>query len=371
MPTQGDVLAPEMETCRGCGMEHPPSDLVEAYDYNLYRFCPDCRDECDYCGHTFRWIGDHQWFCHSCHTAHCGEEDYHYCDECDTRRCEYCGPCEGRSASHAVHQWDYRPPSYRPKGNYRSEVLLGMELEVCGYEDPIVRVVQSIDPDEDHLYMKEDGSISGVEIVTHPMTLAWSRTFPFGQMLQGLRNGGCSVNEGYGLHVHVSRRAFRKSGTQSTSHQMVWLMFLYRNSAQLEQLARRTSDRWASFRPPVRGELRRKSHDCPAGDDRYVAVNCRNDRTYELRFFKSTLDEQEMRAALEFADASVEYTRGIKSPDILRGNALSWDAFASWVRSRNYPNLEAEIRKNRYLRPLRWKTPEVEAPRLRRPVNHS
>jgi len=160
----------------------------------------------------------------------------------------------------------------------------------------------------------------------------------------------------------VSRNAFRRSGKKSTSHQMMWLMFLYRNARQCQQLARRRSDRWAAFKDPERGELKHKAHDHPAGDSRYVAVNCRNDRTYELRFFQSTLDEQEMRAALEFADATVEYTRGLKAHDVLKGNALSWNKFASYVRTHHYPNLEAEIRKNPRLRPQSWRVPANELP---------
>lgn len=78
-------------------------------------------------------------------------------------------------------------------------------------------------------------------------------------------------------------------------------------------------------------------------DNRYVAVNCNNAHTFELRFFASTLDKQEFYAALEFADASVRYTRAITIQDVLRGKALTWRHFTAWVRRRNYKNLLAEI----------------------------
>jgi hypothetical protein len=99
---------------------------------------------------------------------------------------------------------------------------------------------------------------------------------------------------------------------------MMWLLFMYRNVAALEKLARRASSRWASFKKPVPGELARKAQSVQA-DNRYVAVNCNNEKTFELRFFASTLDEREFFAALEFADASVRYTRAIAIQEALRG----------------------------------------------------
>jgi hypothetical protein len=221
-------------------------------------------------------------------------------------------------------------------------VLFGVELEVGGRESRIVEVVRTYDACEDHLYMKHDGSIDGVEIVTHPMTLAWARQYPFERLLAGLRAQGCDVGDEYGLHIHVSRNAFRRNGRQSCAHQMLWLLFMYRNVDELIALARRESDEWASFTEPVPGELARKATGVDNGA-RYVAVNCRNEKTFELRFFAATLNAREFLAALEFADASVRYTQALRINDVMSGDALTWSHFADWLESRNYPNLSAEI----------------------------
>lgn len=270
--------------------------------------------------------------------------DYHYCEECSDYRCEDCGECsDSRRSRYRVRSWDYKPSPYMPKGNYPAEPLLGVELEIGGTTGAITAAVHEVDDCESHLYMKEDGSITGVEIVTHPMTLAWARTFPFGTLLEGLRDAGCYVNDGYGLHVHVSRSAFRRAGKRSAPHQMAWLMFMYRNSRKVQQLARRAESRWAAFKAPRQGELAMKATRDDIGDDRYVAVNCNNARTYELRFFASTMDDTEFHAAIEFADASVEYTRTLKTADILRGSALTWSHFHDWAQGRDYPHLLAEL----------------------------
>jgi len=282
----------------------------------------------------------------------CGYEvdtDFGYCcDECDTWRCEDCGSCECsddsdyRSRDCRVREYYYRPTRFRPKGNFQTDALLGLELEVSGSQSDIADVVERFDSAEDHLYMKQDSSIDGVEIVTHPMTLAYARQYRFGNLLRELRCVTGDLDDDYGLHVHVSREAFRRGGKPSASHQMTWLLFMYRNADHLEMLARRSGSRWAAFHKPGRGELARKARAVQS-DDRYVAVNCNNATTYELRFFKSTLDETEFYAALEFADASVRYTRAIPIHDVLRGKAMTWRHFSAWVERRNYRHLSAEI----------------------------
>lgn len=292
-----------------------PSTLTETD----LRYCDACDDEFDY--EQFGWC------CDSCSAV--------FCDDCSS-----CNNCA--EVSDDVRPYDYRPPSFRPKGNNPGEVLFGVELEVGGQESRIVDVVQTYDPSEDHLYMKHDGSIDGVEIVTHPMTLAWARQYPFENLLAGLRAQGCDVGDEYGLHIHVSRNAFRRHGRQSCAHQMMWLLFMYRNVDDLTLLARRESDKWASFTAPMPGELARKATEVDNGA-RYVAVNCRNEKTFELRFFAATLDAREFLAALEFADASVQYTQDLRMSDVLGGGALTWSHFAEWLETRNYPNLSAEI----------------------------
>lgn len=305
-------------TCSACG----DGISEDCYDAGNYNYCGDCDAYfCAYC---------------DCDRSHYEDNDDDYCG------CSECREARGDSGSR-IRPWDWRPPVWRPKGNYPAEPLLGLELEVGGSQSRIVQAVTQFDSDEHHVYMKYDGSIDGVELVTHPATLAWSRDYVWSEILGALRVAGSTVNDGYGLHIHVSRNAFREGRKQSATHQMSWLMFLYRHVFQLEQLARRRSDQWASFRAPAKGELRNKALIAPFHEDRYVAVNCNNTRTFELRFFKSTLDYTELMAALEFADASVHYTRSITTSDILRSNALTWQHFADWVAERDYPHLSDEL----------------------------
>jgi hypothetical protein len=306
----------------------------------------------------------------------CGDEfdadDGGYCDYYSEWTCGDCGPCDCEDCyvqhrDSRIHSYGYRP-HFVPKGN-AGEVMMGVELEVGDDPTAIADAVNPIDAYEEHLYLKEDGSIEGAEIVTHPMTLAYARQYPFKQMMANLRQAGCRINSNYGLHVHVSRESFRKSerqiptpdelprrlsalrrqmrgvrGDGAAMHQMIWLMFIHRNTDQLEKLARRPSNRWAPFTKPQKGELVAKAKGSRRYD-RYQAVNVQNNATFELRFFKSTLNYRKFMAAVEFADASVRYTANLTSTDVLRGNALNWERFKKWVQRRNYTHLTAEINR--------------------------
>lgn len=315
---QGDYYSSYQQLDEHLGLDHDDAaschDCGLRFDYSMYG------SSCDECGERF-------------------------CDSCDERAEDCCRDSDDYDTDNPhVRPWNYRPSPFRPKGEYPGSALMGVELEVGGWTSRIVDAVRTFDDREDHLYMKEDGSISGVEIVTHPMTLDWAKTFPFTDMLTALTDAGSSIDDGYGLHIHVSRNAFRRAGQRSAPHQMAWLMFLYRNAIGIQRLARRPDSRWARWRDRGPGELRMKAH-APHSDDRYIAVNCNNEKTYEMRFFRSTLEPVEFWAALEFADASVEYTRGLKTPDILRGKALTWPHFTEWAEAQGtrYANLVAEF----------------------------
>lgn len=315
------------------------------------RTCDDCRRNrvlCTQCGDSM---------CSAC--GDLVSPDVR-CPLCGTLRCADCGSCEQNNANGVrdcrVEQAHWRPTEFVHKATPdetigKGTILMGMELEVGGLAKDIADAVWTIDRNREHLYMVYDYSIQrGVEIITHPMTLAWARQFPFADLLDRLRDAGCGVDDNfgvsgtrYGLHVHVTREAF-----MSDLHRMMWLMLMYRNSDMMIRLARRNSDRWASFREPEPGELKRKAETVePLHDrhDRYYAVNCTNPATFELRFFKATLDVVELFAALEFVDASVTYTRRLKVHQIVNEEALSWRRFTMWVAKQDYPHLAAVIER--------------------------
>lgn len=319
------------------------------------------------------------------------------CEGCETPNTS---PGNGRGG--VIHPYSYKP-RYLPRGNYPDEVLMGIELEMGGEAEYIAGRVAEVDGTENHLYCKSDCSIYGTEIVSHPMTLAYIKQWGgYDTLLDKLRDDECFTDKcicrelgcgdrycdhEFGLHIHVSRNAFRQlrkrrvapepmrwdetyeqrigreyrelmreqRNQQAINHQMIWLMFLERNSDKLNGdmgLARRDSAHYGAFKKSDLQELRRKGSEDPYYDEaRYTAINCQNSKTYELRFFKSTTDTEELYGAIEFADASVEFTRTLNANDVLRSRGLEWSNFGTWVSAqetdgvKKYPNLIAQIAK--------------------------
>lgn len=315
-----------VEYCHSCATVCSSDDGADTQDDGWV--CEDCGySYCDDCDENYRDLDSHN-------------DNYHDQDECD----DYCScGCQGSSRN-------IRNYSYKPNWNLHglSKTRFGFELEICGPERH-AEIVTLSNPSGDTLICKEDSSIpgGGFEIVSHPMDLDWfNRHFDHG-LIPALRNAGMRTSDEAGLHIHVSRDAFSAPTRAARNlHIMSWLNLIYRNSDAMKKFARRDSDRWAGFHKPMKGELRQKATDGASYNwPRYQAVNCQNDYTFELRFFRSTLNRTKLRAALEFADASVEYTRNIRSRDVLRGNGLTWTHFYQWVitKPNRYPHLQQQM----------------------------
>lgn len=380
------------------GIHEREIEMPSIYDRPRYFNCISCETQMDRIYDEY--YSDEEGCCHQC--ADCGPFEYGDSHNVASNR---------RNSNRAeMHSYSWRPDSFKPKGNFPTEVLMGIELEVGGEKYSILDAVgetvnenSEMDSDKDHLYCKMDCSIYGVEIVSHPATLKWLKEWKgYDALLEKLRAADCYSDKSdcicgerrycdhsYGLHVHVSRNAFkqlRKRTTtpelpaenetyeqrigremreqirkqrdqQAINHQMIWLMFLERNQDKLNgemKLARRDSFQYGAFKSSTIDELRGKGTDRPYYDEsRYTAINCQNEKTYELRFFKSTVDTEEFYAAIEFADASVEFTRQINANDVLRGRALEWSNFVNWLCEQKeemhgvvqfkYTNLMAQI----------------------------
>jgi hypothetical protein len=60
--------------------------------------------------------------------------------------------------------------------------------------------------------------------------------------------------------------------------------------------------------------------------------------------FASSLRPVHVQAALGFAAASVEYTRGLTIPDLVHHDGWSWPAFTTWLADRPaYRALRAQM----------------------------
>lgn len=326
----------EWEKCDDCrAFSHDTTTAVGAREIcencvGDYQTCEDCARLCI---DTYGVQGGNR-VCDACL-----EEDYHECANCfelipyDDAYCQDCA----RPGHPAVYGYDYKPhPRFRGTG----PLFLGLELEV---KTPTDHFGDAVDTALAHIgdfaYLKEDSSISpcGFELVTHPMSYEYAQTrFPWG-LLSRLRLLGCYTDSDVGIHVHVSRDGF-----DSAAHAYRWLKFVYRNQDPVTILARRSSS-WAEFSPHARSNVLAFAKG-ERGAGRYHAINVRPEHTFEMRIFASSLQPRQVQAALAFAAASVEYTRGLTAADIARRRGWEWAAFTTWLRGLpQYSPLLAEL----------------------------
>jgi hypothetical protein len=145
-----------------------------------------------------------------------------------------------------------------------------------------------------------------------------------------------------------------------------FLNLIYSNPDMYQKLAGREQSRWATFDDIVSEQVLRDEYgnrmtseegftlytskrDIASklrggGGERYSAVNTRNRETLEIRIFRGTVNQQTVKAHLDLAHASVEYTRHMTVKDIREG-ALDVVKFIDYITAHAdlYPELHERV----------------------------
>lgn len=307
------------DVCEGCAEDYP--------------VCDDCSNRC----HATDPVEGGDDVCRDCRL-----EDYHECEDCSTLirwDDDYCASCAPDHPSHdGIHDYAYKP---EPVFHGHGPLFLGLELELKTPNYALVEAAETALAELGDLgYLKTDSSIhgSGFELVCHPMDYSYARSeFPW-SLLPRLRLLGAFTDDSVGIHVHVSRAGF-----DSPAHIYRWMKFVYRNQDPVTVLARRDTSRWADFGTYAREQMAGYARGRRNGL-RYEAINVCPAETFELRVFASSLHRRQVLAALAFADASVEYTRGLTAAQIARRRGWEWAAFTAWIATRpHYAALTSEL----------------------------
>lgn len=392
--------------CANCGCATDENDSMTSTDSNEI-VCLDCGFCCDYCGDIFTndddtsEVDDNYRWCESCisnHANYCdGHEGYHtngsfeaqdrsgyycehcindayYCEECDEYNFDGCDRCSQREADaeRVIHDYNYRPDPIFYSTDASERLYFGMEIEVeapRGDWDKRIEASQYAYNELENneiAYLKSDGSLNcGFEIVTHPMShdffkngqdVFWN-TIEHLRTEIGMRSWSTST---CGLHIHISRTGF-----SGGAHMHRFLSLIYSNERLYSALAGRASSRWAKFTDAdmpaqyegtIRSNGQYNTKLIPAyrsfkekinngrHSERYSAVNMQNLHTLELRIFRGSLKGSNVRAALDLAHASVEYTRHLTVRQV-RDKALYPDAFIEYIKAHQdiYQDLNTRI----------------------------
>lgn len=259
------------EQCSECGewVSDHDHDRVEINDHLFC--CEDCAERwgyvrCDRCGD---WVlesrsgevissGDAETWCDDCRWDHaracyrCGnefdEEDTHYDEDSDEY---YCESCFEHIGSIHLHEYGWTPYlTFYGSGS----PFLGVELETDGGDErgQYVNTLQAIEGFPEHFWMTQDGSLqNGVEITSHPMTLAYHMSIAgmYEEIGNAASRYGFGSHDGgrCGLHVNVDAEWFGKTLEAKELAGYKLLRLCQRFERQFMTFSRRTSDRWCHY----------------------------------------------------------------------------------------------------------------------------
>ena len=357
--------------CSHCGAVINEEDDFETLNGQI--LCADCVERytttCDHCGDTI-WCDDsygdeYTNLCSSCYHNH-----YVRCCCCDALLLEddaytidgdsYCGECYRDEAdrNRSIHDYGFKP---EPIFYGDSKRYFGVELEIDGGgkdDDNADELLAIANRDAECVYIKGDGSLDdGLEIVTHPMTLNYHKSFCWQEIMSkaislGYRSHQTST---CGLHVHVNRSCL---GDDQEEQDLVIghiLLFVEMHWNELLKFSRRSEysmARWASrygYENSAKAILDKAKK---AGNGRYAAVNLMNWATIEFRLFRGSLKYNTLIAALELVDAICDVAITTSEEEIAN---MSWSDFVSKITEpeliqylkerRLYINEEIEIQE--------------------------
>jgi len=370
----------EVLTCISCNQE-ASEDYKTAGDDPVCSDCLRVCERCDWAGTVdddFREVDSNSTWCDSCcenganwcdnceilHTGDvfiaedrrgtycdgCWMDELTYCDGCSNYYYDPCG-CMDDEDERFMHDYSYTPDlKFHTKIDEPTTpadfLYLGMEIEIESPNgDYSIRndaaEYASVLENYDLAYLKSDGSLEcGFEIVTHPMTHDYFKNHApkFWEVIGGLRDKyRMKAWSAYtaGIHIHLSRAGFNNA-----AHIHRFMQLVYANQEFYSRMAGRSSDRWAKFDDNLRYDntsdkyVKTFKHKLARygenHSDRYSAVNTLNRNTLEMRIFRSTLNPDTIKSALDLAHASVEYTRTLTVSQIV-GGALGRMNFIQFI----------------------------------------
>lgn len=375
-------------SCDECGDIGTENDNWYSVDH--YRWCEGCADNAYYCDRCEEYSSDCGYYIQDIGTNWCDSCASYYaewCDECEHYTSDPCDNCDGdtQGGVRVVHDYNYRPdPIFHTISN-NERLFFGVELEMEVGDERADAALYAYNALEsiDLAYLKNDGSLEdGFELVTHPMSFDFlmdnDSSVELWDTIENLRvkyDARSYHTRTCGFHIHISRTGF-KGG----AHMHRFLNLVYSNPTFYSKLAGRKSDQWAKFddvyrhhydpitdkHSVVKAMKDKLHHDRMFGNDsdRYSAVNTRNSQTLEMRIFKGTLDRNALKAHIQLAHASVEYTRDLSVNDVKDG-ALSATKFAEYIADNydKYPELLERMHRKQVLMPsdensIRYSSPD-------------
>lgn len=234
-----------------------------------------------------------------------------------------------------IHAYDYIPDTftfYKTNGE-EHPLYFGLEIELsgkttCEDEEDAKKLLEKLP--ENEFYAIHDGSIRGVEIVSHPMsykhmqTIDWDSFFQLAKELKYDNRDHCA-----GLHIHISKDWF--GGHQSeTLTKIVYLVYKYKYRIT-EEIADREPNEYCGYdhsttkavnNNDVFETYRRFSLKYDNEDGKYGAINIMHKDTYEFRVFDGATNVSDLFKRVEFV---YKLALVVRENDIYSIQNVTWE----------------------------------------------
>ena len=331
-----------------CGEAHPLDVCTEVEGYSL---CPDCLGEetvvCHECSQRIMRDdnagSESRPLCHSCYDRYytncvrCGElirwDDAYYLGDDPDEEEPLCQDCySSRRSEGGIHNYYYKPePIFYGDGRR----FFGVELEIdgAGERDSAANQLMDIANGNglEHLYCKHDGSLDdGIELVTHPMTLAYHMNeMPWARVLSEAARMGYTSHKARtcGLHCHVNRNAFGQTEKEQEDVIARILFFVENHWNELLRFSRRSQhqmEQWAARYGRKDDPKAVMDHAKGSSLGRYTCVNLTNYDTIEFRMFRGTLKLNTFLATLQMVDRICDVAISLSDQQM---QELTWTDF--------------------------------------------
>ena len=234
-----------------------------------------------------------------------------------------------------IHDYDYIPDTftfYKTNGE-EHPLYFGLEIELsgkttCEDEEDTKALLEKLP--ENEFYAIHDGSINGVEIVSHPMsykhmqTINWDSFFQLAKELKYDNEDHCA-----GLHIHISRDWFE--GHQSeTLTKIVYLVYKYKRRIT-EEIADREPNDYCGYDHSVIEAVndndifetyKQFSLKYDDEDGKYSAINIMHKDTYEFRVFDGVTNVSDLFKRVEFV---YKLASVVRENDIYSIQNVTWE----------------------------------------------
>ena len=234
-----------------------------------------------------------------------------------------------------IHAYDYIPDTftfYKTNGE-EHPLYFGLEIELsgkttCEDEEDAKKLLEKLP--ENEFYAIHDGSIRGVEIVSHPMsykhiqTIDWGNFFQLAKELKYDNRDHCA-----GLHIHISKDWF--GGHQSeTLTKIIYLVYKYKYRIT-EEIADREPNEYCEYDHSTMKAVndndifetyKQFSLKYDNEDGKYSAININHKDTYEFRVFDGATNVSDLFKRVEFV---YKLALVVRENDIYSIQNVAWE----------------------------------------------